>query len=84
LNDLITNTRLLIHCYTAKIQSDFEGCADTLTCDRTPQKVTIESIPTHTLIKMTVRSDALGFREECCLLQLKCDLLETPEIAKIL
>jgi hypothetical protein len=24
------------------IQSDFEGCADILTCDRTPQKVTIE------------------------------------------
>jgi hypothetical protein len=26
------------------IQSDFEGCADILTCDRTPQKVTIEPI----------------------------------------
>jgi hypothetical protein len=39
---------------------------------------------THTLIKMTAGSDALGFREECVLLQLKCDLLETPEIAKIL
>jgi hypothetical protein len=33
---------------------------------------------------MTAGSDALGFREECLLLQLKCDLLETPEIAKIL
>jgi hypothetical protein len=93
LNDLITNTRLLIHFYTVpfvemqlcnKIQSDIEGCADTLTYDRTPQKVTIEPIPPHTLIKMTAGSDALGFREECLLLQLKCDLLETPEIAKIL
>jgi hypothetical protein len=26
------------------IQSDFEGCADILTCDRTPQKVTIKTM----------------------------------------
>jgi hypothetical protein len=33
---------------------------------------------------MRAGNDALEFREECLLLQLKCDLLETPEIAKIL
>jgi hypothetical protein len=27
-----------------KVQGDFEGCADILTCDRIPQKVTIEPI----------------------------------------
>jgi hypothetical protein len=30
---------VVIHTY-----SDFEGCADILTSDRTPQKVTIESV----------------------------------------
>jgi hypothetical protein len=30
------------------VQSDFEGCADILTCDRTPQKVTIEPIMPYT------------------------------------
>jgi hypothetical protein len=30
-------------------------------------------VPTHTLIKMTAGSDALGFRKEFLLLQLKCD-----------
>jgi hypothetical protein len=30
---------------------------------------------THTLIKRTAGSDALGFREEYLLLQLKCGLL---------
>jgi hypothetical protein len=30
------------------IQGDFEGCADILTCDRTPKKVTIEPIMPYT------------------------------------
>jgi hypothetical protein len=29
------------------IQGNFEGCADILTCDRTPQKVTIERIVSY-------------------------------------
>jgi hypothetical protein len=39
---------------------------------------------------MTAGNDALGFREECLLLQLKCELLvvvakmETSEVAKML
>jgi hypothetical protein len=31
-----------------KLQSDFEGCADILTCDRTPQKVAIEPMMPYT------------------------------------
>jgi hypothetical protein len=30
------------------IQGGFEGCADILTCDRTPQKVTIKTIMPYT------------------------------------
>jgi hypothetical protein len=30
------------------IQGGFEGCADILTCDRTPQKVTIKRIMPYT------------------------------------
>jgi hypothetical protein len=31
------------------LQGDFESCADISTCDRTPQKVTIEPIITYTV-----------------------------------
>jgi hypothetical protein len=30
------------------VQRDFEGCADILTCDRTPQKVMIEPMIPYT------------------------------------
>jgi hypothetical protein len=33
---------------TRTIHSDFEGCADILTCDGTPQKVTIEPTMPYT------------------------------------
>jgi hypothetical protein len=41
------------------IQSDFEGCADILTCDRTPQKVTIEPMM---LIQMLIFFEKMGFK----------------------
>jgi hypothetical protein len=31
------------------LQGDFESCADISTCDRTPQKVTIEPVMTYTM-----------------------------------
>jgi hypothetical protein len=34
--------------YHIHIQGDCEGCADILTCDKTPQKVTIEPIMPYT------------------------------------
>jgi hypothetical protein len=39
------------------------------------------TISTQTFIKMTAGSDALGFREECLLLQLKCDLIGGQDYA---
>jgi hypothetical protein len=34
------------------VQGDFEGCADILTCDRTPQKVTIEPRMPYTNVEI--------------------------------
>jgi hypothetical protein len=38
--------------WTGSIQGDFESCADILTCDRTPQKVTIVPIMPYTNVDM--------------------------------
>jgi hypothetical protein len=35
------------------VQSDFEGCADILTCDTTPQKVTIEPMIPYTNVDIS-------------------------------
>jgi hypothetical protein len=34
------------------IQGDFEGCTDILTCDKIPQKVTIELVMPHTNVNI--------------------------------
>jgi hypothetical protein len=38
------------------MQGDFEGCADILTNDRTPQKVTIEPIMPYTNVDISLQS----------------------------
>jgi hypothetical protein len=46
------------------IQSDFEGCADILTCDRTPQKVTIEPMMTYTNVDIFREKGAQSFSKK--------------------
>jgi hypothetical protein len=44
--------------------TDFEGCADILTCDRTPQKVTIGPIIPYTNVDIFREKGAKGFSKK--------------------
>jgi uncharacterized membrane protein len=46
--------------YKQQIQGDFEGCADILTCDRTPQKVTIDPLM---IIQMLIFFEKKGLKD---------------------
>jgi hypothetical protein len=46
------------------IQSDFEGCADILSCDRTPQKITIEPIMPYTNVDIYREKGAKSFSKK--------------------
>jgi hypothetical protein len=46
------------------IQGDFEGCADILTCDRTPQKVTIELIMPYPNVDYFVKKGLSDFQQK--------------------
>jgi hypothetical protein len=48
----------------ALIQSDFEGCADILTCHRTSQKVTIEPTMPYTNVDMFRGKGAQSFSKK--------------------
>jgi hypothetical protein len=43
------------------IQGGFEGCADILTCDKTPQKVTIKTIMPYTNVDSFREKGAKSF-----------------------
>jgi hypothetical protein len=47
-----------------KIQSDFEGSADILTCDRTPQTVTIEPMMPYTNVDILREKGAQSFSKK--------------------
>jgi hypothetical protein len=44
--------------------TDFEGCADILTCDRTPRKVTIGPIMPYTNVDIFREKGAKVFRKK--------------------
>jgi hypothetical protein len=46
------------------VQGDFEGCADILTCDRTPQKVTIEARVPYTNVEIFREKEAKTFSKK--------------------
>jgi hypothetical protein len=46
------------------VQSDFEGCADILTCDRTPQKVTIDPMMPYTNVDIFREKGAQSFSKK--------------------
>jgi hypothetical protein len=46
------------------LQRDFEGCADILTCDRIPQKVTIEPIMPNTNVDIFREKGAKSFSKK--------------------
>jgi hypothetical protein len=50
--------------YKQQIQGDFEGCADILTCDRTPQKVTIDPLMHHTNVDIFREKGAKRFSKK--------------------
>jgi hypothetical protein len=47
------------------VQGDFEVSADILTCDRTPQKVTIEAIMPYTNVDIFREKGAKTFFKKC-------------------
>jgi hypothetical protein len=51
------------------VQGDFEGCADILTCDRTPQKVTIEPIMPYTNVDIFREKGSTSFSKKVLELQ---------------
>jgi hypothetical protein len=56
----------LLHLFKrfSDIQGDFESCADILTRDRTPQKVTIQPIMPYTNIDIFREKGAKGFSKQ--------------------
>jgi hypothetical protein len=51
------------------VQGDFEGCVDILTCDRTPQKVTIEPIMPYTNVDIFREKGSTSFSKKVLELQ---------------
>jgi hypothetical protein len=43
------------------VQGDFESCADILTCDRTPRKITIQPIMSYTNVDILQEKGAKNF-----------------------
>jgi hypothetical protein len=59
ISDVKIQTRFLLY-----IQGDFESCVDILTCDRTPQKVTIELIMPYTNVDIFREKGAKVFQKK--------------------
>jgi hypothetical protein len=58
------NVMMFVFLKTIFIQRDFAGCADILTCDRTPRKVTTQPIMPYTNVDIFLEKRAKSFSKK--------------------